>query len=252
MKTVLRGFGYPFRAFGAIGSGQGLWVFVLVPILINIVVGALLYAWLFAAGTEWIDSQIMSLPEWLQFAAWFLRGLLAILLFVVVGYLLVRFGVIFGSPFYGQLSERLETQLTGSAPPASPLTFAGVTYDIWRAILYELKKLCLALAIGLPLLLIGLIPVVGQFIAIAGQIALGAWITALDFLDSPLERRRLRFREKLGTIRRGLPTTGAFGLICFGLVSIPLINLVAIPLCVAAGTILFCEQHLAETKSTNL
>jgi CysZ protein len=85
MKTVLRGFGYPFRALGVIGRGEGLWVFVLVPILINILVGALLYTWLFGAGTQWIDSQITGLPEWLQFAAWLLRGLLAIVLGTIRG-----------------------------------------------------------------------------------------------------------------------------------------------------------------------
>jgi CysZ protein len=242
MNRFIQGFAYPFRAFGVIQRGTGLWRFVLIPILINIVIGAVLYSWLFVSGMSWVDAQVAGLPEWAAWLAWLLRGLLAVALLIALGYVLVRFGVIVGSPFYGQLSERIETQLTGTAPPASPLTLAGVAYDIWRALLYELKKLLLVLAIGLPLLLIGLIPVVGQIVVIIGQILLGAWIAALDFLDSPLERRRLGFRQKLIMIRKGLPTTGAFGLVCFGLVSIPLINLLAIPLCVAAGAALFCEQ----------
>ena len=251
VSQFLAGFGYPFRALGVIRRGHGLWVFVVVPILINLIVGSALYAGLLVAGMMWVDSSVAALPDWAGGVAWLLRGLLAIGLLVVIGYLLVRFGVIFGAPFYGQLSERIEHHLTGSAPPASALTLGGVAYDIWRALLYEFKKLLLALGFGLPLLLIGFIPVIGQIVLIAGQIVLGAWITCLDFLDSPLERRRMRFREKLGLVWHGLPLTGSFGLICFGLMSIPLVNLLAMPVCVAAGALLYCEQIAVAEQSAS-
>jgi CysZ protein len=100
----------------------------------------------------------------------------------------------------------------------------------------------LALLIGAPTLLLNLIPVVGTVLATAGGIALGATISCLDFFDPPLERRRLRFREKLGFIRRGLPATAGFGLVCLGLVSIPFFNLFAVPLCITAGTLFYCDQ----------
>jgi CysZ protein len=70
----------------------------------------------------------------------------------------------------------------------------------------------------------------------------GVLIACLDFFDPALERRQLRFRRKLGVVRRGLPGTAGFGLVCFGLVSIPLINLLAIPLCITAGTLFFIER----------
>lgn len=245
MRDFLHGVGYPFRALGAINRHPELWRFVLVPILINLVVGLLLYVGLLAAGFAWIDTVIAELPEWLGVLAVLLRILLVIGLLISTGYILVRFGVVLGSPFYGQLSEKLEEQLLGRAPPAAPLSAAGIARDIGRALLYELKKLMLVLAIGLPLLLLNVIPGVGQILIVAGQIALGATITCLDFLDSPLERRRLRFRDKLGVVRRLFPTTAGFGLVCLGLVSIPLMNLLAIPLCVTAGTLLFCLDQRA-------
>jgi CysZ protein len=67
-------------------------------------------------------------------------------------------------------------------------------------------------------------------------------IACLDFFDPALERRRLAFRRKLGVIRRGLPASAGFGLVCFGLVSVPLVNLLAIPLCITAGTLFFVER----------
>jgi CysZ protein len=67
-------------------------------------------------------------------------------------------------------------------------------------------------------------------------------LTCLDFLDPPLERRRLGFRQKLGIIAKSLPQSAGFGLASLLWGSIPLVNLITIPLCVVAGTLFFCEE----------
>jgi CysZ protein len=118
----------------------------------------------------------------------------------------------------------------------------GIVRDISRALLFELKKLVLAVGVGLLLLLLSLIPGVGTLAATVGGIALAALLVCLDFLDAPLERRRLHFREKLGIVFRSLPASASFSLVCLGLVSIPLLNLLTIPLCVASGTLFFCDR----------
>jgi CysZ protein len=242
MRAFLEGASYPFRALAALSRAPRLWRFVVLPILINIAVGAAVYAGLLFAGLRWVDGVVASLPGWAAPLGVLLQVLLVAGLLVAIGFLLVRFGVVLGSPFYGRLSEELEVARLGSAPPAEPLSAAGVARDLWRALAYELKKLALALAVGLPLLLVNLLPFAGQAIAAAGGIALGATIACLDFLDPPLERRRLRFRAKLGVLRRALPASAGFGLVCLGLVSIPLVNLLAIPVCVTAGTLFFCDR----------
>jgi CysZ protein len=243
MTTFFAGASYPLRALGVLSRHPALWKYIIVPVLLNVLIGATLYAGLLFAGFRGIDALIAGLPEWATVIAWLLRGLLVVALLIATGYLLVRFGVVIGSPFYGRLSERLEEYRNGVAFDAPPPTVGNVTRDIARAILFELKKLILALIIGAPTLLLNLIPVVGTVLATAGGIALGATISCLDFFDPPLERRRLRFREKLGFIRRGLPATAGFGLICLGLVSIPFLNLFAVPLCITAGTLFYCDRN---------
>lgn len=239
---LLTGAVYPFRALGLLMRTPRLWGYVAIPILLNIVVGATLYFGLLTAGMHSIDTFVADLPGWAAVLGALLRVLLIIGLLIATGFMLVRFGVVLGSPWYGRLSERLEQELTGWAPPAEPLTAGGIARDISRALLFELKKLLLVIVIALPLLLLNFVPVVGQVLQTAGWIVLGALISCLDFLDGPLERRRLRFRTKLGVIRHALPASAAFGLICLGLISIPLLNLLIIPVCVAAGTLFFCEQ----------
>lgn len=239
MYAFVSSLSYPFRAIRLIVGQPALWRFIIIPIGLNVLVGFVLYTTILLAGLQAIDVLLTEWPNWI---AWLVRGLLMIALFIGLGYLLVRFGVIIGSPFYSRLSELLEEQLLGIRLSAPPITLANVARDFSRAALFEVKKLLLTLAIGLPTLLLNLIPGVGSVLATIAGIALGATIACLDFLDPPLERRRLTFRAKLGFIRRHLPASAGFGLICLLLVSIPLFNLLAVPICITAGTLFFCDR----------
>lgn len=242
--SLLAGATCPLRALGLLNRNRQLWPYVLIPILVNLVVGGLLYAGLFSTGLRAIEGVVAGLPDWMAAigVGVLLQALLIVGLLLGIGFLLLQFGVTLGSPWYGKLSEQLEQQLTGRTLPSHYAGVGGVLRDLGRALLFEVKKLALLFGIGLPLLLLNLLPVAGTLLATAGGIALGATIACLDFFDPPLERRSLRFRAKLGMIRRSLPASAGFGLVCLGLVSIPFINLLAIPLCITAGTLFFCEQ----------
>jgi CysZ protein len=238
MYAFLCGAGCPWRAIRLLVRQPALWRYVAIPVGLNLLVGVVLYATLLLAGFRFIAMLVEGWPAWI---AWLLRGLLVITLFVTLGYVLVRFGVVLGAPFYSRLSELLEERLCGTAPASPPFTLTGIARDLGRAMAFELKKLLLALAIGLPILLLHLIPGAGSLLALLGGLALGATLACLDFFDPPLERRRLSFRAKLAFIRRHLPGSAGFGLVCLGLVSLPLLNLLTVPVCIAAGTIFFCE-----------
>jgi CysZ protein len=245
---MLAGLSYPFRAMALINRHRQLWGYVLIPIGLNVLVGAALYAGLYLAGLRQIDQigQSGGIATALELLV---RVLYTLALAIGVGWLLVRFGVVLGAPWYGQLSEQLEQIVSGRPPTAPPLSLGRVAYDIWRALGFELKKLLLVLAIGLPGLLLNLIPVAGTLLATGLALALGALIACLDFFDAPLERRRLGFRAKLGVVRKALPASASFGLLAAFLASIPLVNLLAIPLCVTAGTLLALERGAIADRS---
>lgn len=257
---LLAGFTYPFRAFTLILQTPKLWSYVLVPVGLNFIIGIGLYLSLLFPSLAGIDvlvadlsvrfnAIIASFPAWLSFLGvltvafgWLLRVLLVSGLLLIIGFLLVQFGVILGSPWYGQLSEQLELLRNGQLPAEAPMNLRSSFQDIQRAIAFELRKLQILLSIGIPLLLLNFIPGVGSILSSLGGVALGATIVCLDFLDAPLERRRRPFQEKLEIIWASLPASGSFGVVCLGLVSIPLLNLLAIPLCVTAGTLFFCDR----------
>jgi CysZ protein len=242
IKDFVSGLAYPLRALAVLASRPGLWSYVLIPILVNIVVGATIYAGLLLVGLRAIDSFVAGLSNWAAVLSVLLRVLLIVGLLLGTGFVLVRLGVVLGAPWYSKLSNQLELLQSGQPLPEDSSGLNAELRDLSRALAFELKKLLLILTIGLGLLLLNLIPVVGQALAIVGGVALGATITCLDFFDYPLERRRLGFRQKLGLIRHSMPASAGFGLGCFWLVSIPFVNLLSIPLCVAAGTLFFCER----------
>ena len=257
---LLAGFTYPVRAFTLLWQTPKLWGYVLVPVVLNFIIGIGLYLGLLFPSLSGIDilvadlslrfnTLIASLPAWLSFLAvltvafgWLLRILLVAGLLLIIGFLLVQFGVILGSPWYGQLSAQLELLRNGQLPVEAPMNLSSIFQDIKRAIAFEFRKLQILLSFGIPLLMLNFIPGIGSILGSLGGVALGTTLVCLDFLDTPLERRRRPFQEKLEIIRESLPASGSFGLVCFGLVSIPLLNLLAIPLCVTAGTLFFCDR----------
>lgn len=262
LKKILGGFGtldgaiYPLKALITFIKNPQLIKYIAIPIMVNIVVAIALYSGLLFFGwqivdevqgdiTLWVNQIITSLPQWLGFLTYAVSGLiilvrflLIIVLLIATGFLLTQFGVLLGAPWYGQLSEQLEKIRTGKVE----IIELDIVSDLGRAILYELKKLVLIAIVGIPLLLINFFPGAGTLVSTVGSFTLTLTIVCLDFLDSCLERRRLPFRQKLNIVFKSLPASGSFGLVCLGLISIPLVNLITIPLCVASGTLFICDR----------
>lgn len=239
---------YPLKALALIRQSPQLLVGIIIPIGVNLLLAAAVYVSVLFPGWQWIAQLESSLPSW---AAWLdnlLQVVLAVMLFVATGFLLVQFGAILGAPWYGQLSENIEKLRTGQIP-TGPMSLGRISEDIGRALAFQLKKLALAAFIGVPLLILNFFPPVGTLIASIGAIALGAVLVSLDFLDPPLERRRLGFRTKLGLLARTLPASASFSLICLGLVSVPFLNLLTVPLCVIAGTLFSCDYALPKLQN---
>ncbi|WP_159783925.1 EI24 domain-containing protein [Sodalinema gerasimenkoae] len=256
---VVAGALYPLKAIAILAQNSKLWGYIAFPILLNLIIGVGLYIGLLRPGlgeiqgiTVALDARITAwianLPQWLGWLSWFgellgglLQGILVVGLFLATGLLLVQFGAILGSPWYGQLSEELEKLKTGKVTTYEQGLLV-IFKDIWRALAFEVKKLILALGLGILLFLANWVPGLGTLVAGLGGVAIAALIVCLDFLDAPLERRRLRFRDKLKIVVGGLPATATFSLVSLFLVSIPFVNLLAVPVCVAAGTLLFCDR----------
>ncbi|MEB3192836.1 MAG: EI24 domain-containing protein [Snowella sp.] len=252
----LTGLGYPLRTFKLLRQNPQLLTYIIIPLIINIILGSLLY-WQFwnlgnasvdilrFYGQQWLDQITLQIPQIIPYLLPLLKGvfwliiwLWRFILLILTGFLLSQVGGILGSPWYGQLSEKLEKKLLGKLS----IQEVGLLKDIQRAIAFELKKLVILIGVGLVCFSLNFFPGIGTIIATAIGISSAATLTCLDFFDPPLERRRLRFRQKLAMIGKSLPSSAGFGLASLLWISIPLVNLVTIPLSVTAGTLFFCEK----------
>jgi CysZ protein len=267
-RDVVAGAIYPFQALGLLVRSPQLLSCAIIPIFMNGVLGLALYFGLLLPGWDGINQVshglptgtaqwVASLPVWLsRLLGWLpsgvaffddiLRIVLAIALFIILGLLLVQFGAILAAPWYGSLAEQVERHQLGQLPTSGKVTLGRALQDIGRAIGFQLKKLLLFFCTVPLLLFVNLLPGIGTLISGVGWVALAAIMVFLDFLDPPLERRRLRFRTKFSMVRRTFPASITFGLMLLWLVSIPLLNLLTVPICIVAGTLYCCDYALPQ------
>ncbi|NJN29637.1 MAG: hypothetical protein HC824_03660 [Synechococcales cyanobacterium RM1_1_8] len=256
LAGLVNGASYPLRAIALFFHRPKLLTYLVMPLVINILLGLLLYVGLLLPSWRWVGDWALQLhgwingwegqlPPWLHWLSglawglgWLARSLLTLLLLGLIGFVLAQFGTLLGAPWYGQLSEQIERLRLGHLEVIE----VGLVRDLGRAVGFEFKKLALLLAAGLGFLLLNLLPGLGTGVGAIAGVAMAALLTCLDFLDAPLERRRLRFRQKLKLVLGNLPATASFSLACLGLMSIPLLNLLMVPICVAAGTLFFCDR----------
>jgi CysZ protein len=266
MLQIITGFGflsgmsYPFRLLGLFKSNPSLLSYIIVPIIVNVILGVFLYIGLFLFGWEVtelltniiiqrLDLLLADLPSWLNSLdylvitlGWIIRIILSLFLLVMTGFILVQFGVILASPWYGNLSEKIETIRTNNLE----IIEVGLIRDIWRAILFEVKKIVLILGCGFLIFFLNFLPIIGTITSTIAGFTVTGIIICLDFFDSTLERRRLKFRQKLSIIFKTFPASAGFSLICLLLISVPFINLVTIPFCVGSGTLFVCDRILVK------
>ncbi len=91
MQRALAGFGllagatYPFRVLAVFKRKPSLLGYVVVPILVNFVVGIILYAGLLFFGWETVEGLIVALSNWLDTLIAKLPIWLSVLEYLIVG-----------------------------------------------------------------------------------------------------------------------------------------------------------------------
>ncbi|MBC7882382.1 MAG: EI24 domain-containing protein [Anaerolineae bacterium] len=246
MQTLLSPFvgsSYPFRAIALLWKHPRLWPYLVWPIVVNILVFAVLTFGLFFPGLQAIDHLFSQAQGWLLALEQLLRILFFLLLFFLNSLLLITIGISLGAPWYGTLSRVIEEIVTQKVVTEIPTKFWP---ELRRALGCAVGRLGIALIALVAILPLNLVPVIGPVLATVGNFLVGALLVSLDFLDAALDRRLLTFTQKLDYLKRYPALCAGFGVVSLPLSSIPLLNFITIPICVAAGTLLYCEVILPE------
>ncbi|SDT75781.1 CysZ protein [Actinoplanes derwentensis] len=173
--------------------------------------------------------------EWLRRTMRVLGGLtvlgsgilLSVLTFAAVTLLI-------GDPFYEKISELVEDRF-GGVPDA---VAAGFWQSLRRSLADSLKLIGVSILVGIPLFLLGLIPVIGQTVIPVLAAAIGGWLLALELTGVPFQRRGQRLRHRRVVLAKRKPLTLGFGVAVFLTFLIPLGAVFLMPAAIAGATLL--------------
>jgi CysZ protein len=154
-------------------------------------------------------------------------GLISVLTFTAVTLLI-------GDPFYEKISEAVENRF-GGVP--------GAVETVWwrslgRSLADSLRLIGMSLLFGIPLLLIGLIPVAGQVLGAVLGGAVGGSVLALELTGVPFQRRGLRLRDRRRVLGGNRAMSLGFGAAVFATFLVPLGAGLLMPAAVAGAALL--------------
>jgi CysZ protein len=213
---------------------------VLVPLTINILIFGTLIGYGFSYLTEFMDSLLSWIPDWLGFIEWILWPLIGITFSLITGYLFTAVALIIASPFNGLLAEKAEELVTGK-PVSGPEGLANALMLVPRGIIRELAKLMYYVPMAAFVLLITFIPGLNA-IAPLLWFLLGAWMMSIQFVDYPMDNHQLSFADVKEAVRSRRLSSMGFGGVVALCTGIPIVNFFVVPAAVVGATLLWCEE----------
>tara|TARA_R110001599_G_scaffold69414_25_gene195786 strand:+ start:4456 stop:5190 length:735 start_codon:yes stop_codon:yes gene_type:complete len=234
-----RGADYLFRGARLL-THPALRLFVIVPLLVNIIIFASLLGFTFSFLGRTINEWMAALPGWLGFLEWIIWPLLVAVFGLMAGYTFTAVALLIASPFNNLLAEKAEELLTGQPVDALEGPVAALL-SVPRALLRELAKLAYYIPMALLVLILSFVPGVNLAAPLLWFL-LGAWMMSIQFVDYPVDNHQLGFAAvKSAVARKRLSSLGFGGVValCAG---IPVINFFVVPAAVVGATLLWCEE----------
>src|SRR6266508_2620838 len=112
----------------------------------------------------------------------------------------------------------------------------------WRSMRWNLvdslRLLALTLAIGIPMFVLGFIPLVGQTVVPVLDALIGGWLLAVELTGIPFNRRGLRLRDRRRLLAANRALALGFGVPVFLIFLVPFAAVLVIPAAVAGSTLL--------------
>lgn len=234
-------FRYPYRGLRFLFAHPHLLPYAGVPFAINTILYAGIIWFAGSRFGRWVTALIPQGEAWYWSVAFYALWILfAAVLFLFVAFTFTLLGSLLLEPFNDLLSERVETAYTGERTD-EPFRLGVFWADAGRAFVTGLRRT----ALWGP----------GAFVLWAGSfffwpltplLALyTAFFLGWAYVDYTMDRWRFGFAAKRRTAWNNLSAFLAFGAGASLLLLIPLLSFLAIPVCVAGGTLLACDLRAA-------
>jgi len=232
-----RGARYALSGFRLVRQ-RGIFRYAVVPLLVNAILfgGAIWFgAYAFQDFIAWL------LPDWLDWLV--IRALLWILF--ALGAALISFYAftlvanLVAAPFNGLLADRVERHVRGARGDEGEQR--GIVAEVGASFGAEIRKMIYLVLWSVPLLVLFLVPVI-NLAAPFLWLAFGAWMMALEYADCPLGNHGVVFSRGRGIIGRRRMVALGFGATVMVFTTIPVLNLVAMPVAICGATALYVNE----------
>ena len=193
-SPIAQGFSY-FREALPLLLRPGLRLFVILPLLVNLLVFGGLIVFALQLFNDTLAHLMGSVPDWLSWLDWLLWPLFVVLMLLTVFFTFSLLANLIAAPFNGFLAEKIEVVLRGrdDFPPFSLQELAAM---VPRTVGRELRKLAYFLPRAIPLLLLTFIPLI-NLVAIPLWLLFGVWMLAIQYVDYPADNNKLSWPDML-------------------------------------------------------
>ncbi|TEW54961.1 sulfate transporter CysZ [Psychromonas sp. RZ22] len=233
IKQPLTGIGYLIKGTQLLRHPK-LRVFVLIPLLINILIFASAFWFLFSSITEWINSYIGDLPDFLSWLSYLFWPIIIFSILFAFSFVFSTIANLIAAPFNGLLAEKTENLLTNSS--INDDGWKELLKDLPRIFKREYQKWVYFLPRMLLCLILFFIPVIGQTIAPVIWFIFAGWMMAIQYADYPFDNHKVPFAKmkKILIARFGKNIT--FGMVISICTTIPVLNFIIMPIAVCGAT----------------
>ena len=218
--------------------------FVLIPLMINILIFASAFWFLFSEITAWIDNYIADLPGWLSWLSYLFWPFIIFSILVSFSFIFSTVANFIAAPFNGLLAEKTENLLTGKA--INDDGFADLIKDLPRIFKREIQKLAYFLPRLILCLVLFFIPVIGQTVAPFVWFIFAGWMMVVQYADFPFDNHKIPFTDMKKALSARLGKNLTFGMLISFFTTIPVLNFVIMPIAVCGATAFWVDIYKEE------
>ena len=219
--------------------------FVLIPFLINLVIFAGAFWFIFSSVMNWIDGYITELlPDFLSWLSYLFWPILIGAILLTFSFLFSIVANLIAAPFNGLLSERTENLLTNSQ--LNNDSVLDSFKDLPRIFKRELQKLTYFLPRMLLCFILYFIPIIGQTIVPFIWFAFSGWMMAIQYADFPFDNHKVSFKEMKSVLKKHTSKNLTFGVLVSFFTTIPVVNFIIMPIAVCASTAIWVDLYKEE------
>ncbi len=250
MNDFIKGFSYAFSGFSWILRPK-IRRFVYIPLAINIILFALAIGLLakFAEGfvTDWVGQK----SDWWGIFQWAYDIVMPILQFIIYTTLLFVAYFLFSAvanliaaPFNALLSKAVEQRLADEKISYSEIPLSK---EIWITVKSEIVKLLRFALFAILILLLLVIPVVNVIFPFVWFVFM-AYALSLQYIDYPMANHGHFYTTQRQILKQNRMQRLGFGTAANLLLLVPVLNFIAMPVCVCGATV-WWQKDLQKTKN---